>query len=128
MASKEGIAALSTHLHRAREYRLKSLVVERGRWSRTAGAIFCALYVFGDSSFELTTLQSLITFNNTASPPPRVRRQLNSSPQVYNVTQNFAASAGTTYTLSAFASEASNGGVSPDCTINICGDSTCGPV
>jgi len=43
------------------------------------------------------------------------------------VTQNFAAIAGASYKLSAFAAQASNGGISPDCSITICGDNTCGP-
>ena len=68
---------------------------------------------------------SLITFNNSATAPPRVRRQA-ASPLVYNVTQNFAASAGVSYTLTAYASKAQNGNVPPDCSITICGDDTCG--
>jgi hypothetical protein len=68
----------------------------------------------------------LITFNNSSPSPPRVKRQA-TTPQVYNVTQNFAATAGSSYTLSAYAAQAQNGGTAPACSITICGDSTCGP-
>jgi hypothetical protein len=46
---------------------------------------------------------------------------------VYNVTQNFGATAGTSYTLSAYAAQAQMGDTAPACSITICGDSTCGP-
>ena len=69
---------------------------------------------------------SLITFNNSSPAPPRAKRQA-ITPQVYNVTQNFAASAGTSYTLSAFAAQAQMGDTAPACSITICSDSTCGP-
>lgn len=43
----------------------------------------------------------------------------------YNITQEFAANAGVTYNLSAYASEASNGALLPDCYITICGGEVC---
>lgn len=46
---------------------------------------------------------------------------------MYNVTQNFGATAGTSYTLSAYAAQAQMGDTAPACSITICGDSTCGP-
>ncbi|KAK3706610.1 hypothetical protein LTR37_012619 [Vermiconidia calcicola] len=67
----------------------------------------------------------LITFNNSASSLPRVRRQA-LEPQVYNVTQNFNASAGSTYALSAYAAQAPNGETSPICSITICVGQSCG--
>ena len=68
----------------------------------------------------------LITFNNSSPSPPRVKRQA-TAPQVYNVTQNFVATAGSSYTLSAYAAQAQNGDTAPACSITICRDSTCGP-
>ena len=68
----------------------------------------------------------LITFNNSGSEPPRAKRQI-TAPQVYNVTQNFAATAGLSYSLSAYAASAPVNGITPGCSIMICGDSTCGP-
>jgi hypothetical protein len=55
-----------------------------------------------------------------------MRRQAK-GPLIYNVTQTFAATSGTAYTLSAFAEESQNGANSPDCSVSICGDSDCGP-
>jgi len=69
---------------------------------------------------------SLITFNNTGTSHPVARRQ-STTPLVYNITQEFAASAGTVYTLSAFAADAQNGDTTPDCALTICGDDSCGP-
>ena len=71
----------------------------------------------------LTNCISLITFNNS-SPQPHVRREA-STPQVYNVTQNFAATAGVSYTFSAFAALAPIGDTTPHCSISICGNDAC---
>jgi hypothetical protein len=68
----------------------------------------------------------LITFNNSSTSPPRVKRQA-TTPQVYNATQNFAAMAGSSYMLTAYAAQAQNGDTAPACSITICRDSTCGP-
>lgn len=55
----------------------------------------------------------------------RVRRR-SFAPLVYNVTQTFAATAGVSCTLGAYAIQASNGGSSPNCDITICEEGTCG--
>ena len=75
-------------------------------------------------STRLTSRSSLITFNNSAMLP-KVRRQAMIA-QVYNVTQDFAATAGATCELSAYATEAQNGDSHPDCAVKICGDTSCG--
>ena len=45
---------------------------------------------------------------------------------VYNITQSFGATAGTLYTLSAYAAEGSDGSTAAGCSLEICGDNTCG--
>lgn len=72
------------------------------------------------------SLSSLITFNNSSPAPPRIKRQA-ATPQVYNVTQDFSAQAGTSYKLSAYAAQAQNGDSAPGCSITICGDTSSGP-
>lgn len=67
----------------------------------------------------------LITFNNSGTGPQYARRQ-STTPLVYNVTQAFSASAGDSYTLSAYAAESQDGDTAPDCSITICGDTDCG--
>ncbi|KAI5359800.1 hypothetical protein Slin14017_G093610 [Septoria linicola] len=67
----------------------------------------------------------LITFNNTSAARRQQRRQA-STPQVYNVTQMFAALSGQFYTLNAYAAQAANGDVDPDCTLTICAQDNCG--
>lgn len=68
----------------------------------------------------------LITFNNTSAARRQQRRQA-STPQVYNVTQMFAATCGQLYTLNVYAAQAANGEVDPDCTLTICAQDNCGP-
>ncbi|KAI7212146.1 hypothetical protein KC333_g7273 [Hortaea werneckii] len=67
----------------------------------------------------------LITFDDPASPAPNVRRQAN-APLTYNVTQQFAAKAGSTYLLSAYAAQAASGASEPSCSLTICADPGCG--
>ncbi|KAI7228063.1 hypothetical protein KC330_g8087 [Hortaea werneckii] len=67
----------------------------------------------------------LITFDDSTSPAPNVRRQAN-APLTYNVTQQFAATTGTTYLLSAYAAQAGSGASEPYCSLTICADSGCG--
>ncbi|PPJ58032.1 hypothetical protein CBER1_03858 [Cercospora berteroae] len=64
----------------------------------------------------------LITFG--AAGVTVVKRQT-TQPEAYNVTQLFSAVAGKTYTLNAYASEARNGNVAPECFLSICAGSTC---
>ncbi|KAK4547544.1 hypothetical protein LTR36_000501 [Oleoguttula mirabilis] len=68
----------------------------------------------------------LITFNNSVPASQRTRRQ-STAALVYNVTQAFDASAGVSYTFSAFAAESQDGIAVPECSISICGDNDCGP-
>ena len=49
------------------------------------------------------------------------------TPATYNVTQAFEASAGVLYTFSVFASEAPDGSTQPDCSVTLCGTSSCSP-
>lgn len=82
------------------------------------------------SNLRTDICNSLITFNDTVPTTQRpVRRQSSSSasPLAYNVTQIFAASSGTSYTLTAYAAEVANGNDEPQCSITICGDNSCGP-
>ncbi|KAK4549166.1 hypothetical protein LTR36_007624 [Oleoguttula mirabilis] len=65
----------------------------------------------------------LITFNDSSLT--NIRRQATTS-MVYNVTQDFTATAGVSYTLSAYAADAQNGASVPDCSLIICGDGNCG--
>ncbi|KAI6857868.1 hypothetical protein KC323_g7196 [Hortaea werneckii] len=67
----------------------------------------------------------LITFDDPASSGQNVRRQAN-GPLTYNVTQQFPATAGTSYSLSAYAAQAASGGSEPSCSLTICADSSCG--
>ncbi|KAI7483699.1 hypothetical protein KC351_g4996 [Hortaea werneckii] len=67
----------------------------------------------------------LITFDDPTSPGANVRRQAN-APLTYNVTQQFPATAGTTYSLSAYAAQAASGASLPSCSLTICVDSSCG--
>ncbi|KAI7184454.1 hypothetical protein KC363_g7696 [Hortaea werneckii] len=67
----------------------------------------------------------LITFDDPTSPGANVRRQAN-APLTYNVTQQFPATAGTTYSLSAYAAQAASGASEPSCSLTICADSSCG--
>ncbi|KAK4954242.1 hypothetical protein LTR10_007672 [Elasticomyces elasticus] len=70
----------------------------------------------------------LITFNNSAPGKDLVPRQDQMpAPLVYNITQAFSASAGTVYTLEAYASESQHGASAPDCALTICGDDDCSP-
>lgn len=72
-------------------------------------------------------MSSLITFNDTAPAQVQVRRQSTGSttPLVYNVTQVFSASAGTSYALTAWAA-VTMPAEKPYCFLRICGDSDCG--
>ena len=54
-----------------------------------------------------------------------MRRQAN-GPLTYNVTQQFPATAGTSYSLSAYAAQAASGASEPSCSLTICADSSCG--
>lgn len=67
----------------------------------------------------------MITFDDPTSPASNVRRQAN-APLTYNVTQQFAATAGTTYLLSAYAAQAGSGASDPSCSLTICADPGCG--
>ncbi|KAI7263688.1 hypothetical protein KC345_g9045 [Hortaea werneckii] len=67
----------------------------------------------------------LITFDGLASSGQNVRRQAN-GPLTYNVTQQFPATAGTSYSLSAHAAQAASGASEPSCSLTICTDSSCG--
>ncbi|KAI6914075.1 hypothetical protein KC318_g1195 [Hortaea werneckii] len=67
----------------------------------------------------------LITFDDPTSPASNVRRQAN-TPLTYNVTQQFAATAGTTYLLSAYAAQVGSGASEPSCSLTICADPGCG--
>ncbi|KAK3626882.1 hypothetical protein LTR56_012716 [Elasticomyces elasticus] len=70
----------------------------------------------------------LITFDNSAPGKDLVPRQDQMpAPLVYNITQAFSASAGTVYTLEAYASESQHGASAPDCALTICGDDDCSP-
>lgn len=91
--------------------------------SPTAATASCEFRISFDEPW--LTVSRLITFNNSNPAPPKIKRQA-SAPQVYNVTQNFAAVAGTSYQLSAYAAQAQNGATPPACSIQICGDTTCG--
>ncbi|THW06570.1 hypothetical protein D6D26_01470 [Aureobasidium pullulans] len=66
----------------------------------------------------------LITFDNAAAAQRQIRRQ-STAPLVYNVTQIFAASAGTSYTLTAWAAVVITGNDKPDCSMTICGNNYC---
>ncbi|KAK5125233.1 hypothetical protein LTR85_000909 [Meristemomyces frigidus] len=68
----------------------------------------------------------LITFNDTSPTSKRARRQTTAT-MVYNVTQDFAATAGVSYSLSVYAADAQNGATTADCSLIICGDGDCGP-
>ncbi|KAI7361733.1 hypothetical protein KC354_g7848 [Hortaea werneckii] len=67
----------------------------------------------------------LIAFDDPTSPGASVRRQAN-APLAYNVTQQFSATAWTTYSLSAYAAQAASGASEPSCSLTICADSSCG--
>jgi len=67
---------------------------------------------------------SLITY--LASSAGRVRRQA-STASTFNLTQSFAATGGDSYTLSAEAEAADNSNRTPSRSLQICGDTTCGP-
>ncbi|KAG9746257.1 hypothetical protein KCU73_g7668, partial [Aureobasidium melanogenum] len=69
----------------------------------------------------------LISFNETAPVQGRVRRQSigPDASLVYNVTQMFSASAGTSYTLAAWAAVTQLAD-QPYCFMTICGDNDCG--
>lgn len=69
-------------------------------------------------------IYSLITFDNAAPTQRQIRRQ-STAPLVYNVTLIFAASAGTSYTLTAWAAVVITGNDKPDCSITICGNNYC---
>ncbi|KAH0278399.1 hypothetical protein KCU91_g2498, partial [Aureobasidium melanogenum] len=68
----------------------------------------------------------LISFNETSAAPERVRRQSRgpSASLVYNMTQMFSASAGTSYTLTAWAA-VTEPADKPYCWLTICGDNDC---
>lgn len=69
---------------------------------------------------------SLISFNETNAAQKRVRRQSRApnATLVYNVTQMFSASAGTSYTLTAWAA-VTEPADKPYCWLTICGDNDC---
>ncbi|KAI4721295.1 hypothetical protein E4T48_02415 [Aureobasidium sp. EXF-10727] len=68
----------------------------------------------------------LISFNQTAPAQRQVRRQNpgQDAPLVYNVTQVFSASAGTSYALTAWAAVTTPAD-KPYCFLTICGDNDC---
>ncbi|KAI6828578.1 uracil-DNA glycosylase [Hortaea werneckii] len=65
----------------------------------------------------------LITFED--SNPSKVRRQ-ETSQLTYNVTQVFAATAGSSYTLTAYAAKSQSDDVNPQCSLTICAEGSCG--
>ncbi|KAI7153132.1 uracil-DNA glycosylase [Hortaea werneckii] len=65
----------------------------------------------------------LITFED--SNPSKVRRQ-ETSQLTYNVTQVFAATAGSSYTLTAYAAKSQSDDVEPQCSLTICAEDSCG--
>ncbi|KAI7719918.1 hypothetical protein KC353_g2596 [Hortaea werneckii] len=65
----------------------------------------------------------LITFED--SNPSKVRRQ-ETSQLTYNVTQVFAATAGNSYTLTAYAAKSQSDDVDPQCSLTICAEDSCG--
>lgn len=68
------------------------------------------------------TIHRLITFGAASTT---VRKRQTAQSQSYNVTQVFSATAGTSYTLSAYASSAQNGNAAPDCSLTICTGNDC---
>ncbi|USW58342.1 hypothetical protein Slin15195_G116610 [Septoria linicola] len=62
----------------------------------------------------------------TAGPLSPKTTAAKATPQVYNVTQMFTATSGQFYTLNAYAAQAANGDVDPDCTLTICAQDNCG--
>ncbi|RMY14520.1 hypothetical protein D0868_01405 [Hortaea werneckii] len=65
----------------------------------------------------------LITFED--SNPSKVRRQ-ETSQLTYNVTQVFAATAGNSYSLTAYAAKSQSDDVDPQCSLTICAEDSCG--
>ncbi|KAI5248909.1 hypothetical protein E4T43_01161 [Aureobasidium subglaciale] len=78
----------------------------------------------GDSYLQV---QLLITFPDPATVQRQVRRQSAGTitPLVYNVTQIFAASAGTSYTMTAWTAVITTENSKPDCSMTICGTGDC---
>ena len=76
---------------------------------------------------ETKFMSSLINLTESPSAKGQVRRQSTGSTNtlVYNVTQMFSASAGTTYSLTAWAAVTTPAD-KPYCFLTICGDSDCG--
>lgn len=71
-------------------------------------------------------MPSLISFNETNTAQERIRRQSRGpdASLVYNVTHMFSASAGTSYTLTAWAA-VTEPADKPYCFLTICGDNDC---
>jgi hypothetical protein len=71
-------------------------------------------------------VSSLITFNETAPAQGQIRRQSTgpTTSLVYNITQIFPASAGTSYALTAWAAVITPAD-KPYCFLTVCGDSDC---
>ncbi|KAF7192237.1 hypothetical protein HII31_06269 [Pseudocercospora fuligena] len=64
----------------------------------------------------------LITFGTSSSG---VGKRQAAASQTYNVTSVYAANAGSSYTFSAYAAQAQNGDVAPQCSLTICGNVAC---
>lgn len=100
------------------------------RWCKPAfislvrGIAICELMADHLDPAPPNFIYSLITFDNAAAAQRQIRRQ-STAPLVYNVTQIFAASAGTSYTLTAWAAVVITGNDKPDCSMTICGNNYC---
>lgn len=90
--------------------------------SSTSGVVSAEVATAGPLQPRTGNSYLLITFGQPISAAGK--RQA-AQPSVYNVTQIFAAAAGTAYRLSAFAAFAPNGNAPPSCSITICAETAC---
>ncbi|KAI7328119.1 hypothetical protein KC315_g6803 [Hortaea werneckii] len=78
-----------------------------------------------DGPFQPNSGSSYLLITFEESNPSKVRRQ-ETSQLTYNVTQVFAATAGNSYTLTAYAAKSQSDDVDPQCSLTICAEDSCG--
>ncbi|KAI7364555.1 uracil-DNA glycosylase [Hortaea werneckii] len=78
-----------------------------------------------DGPFQPNSGSSYLFITFEDSNPSKVRRQ-ETSQLTYNVTQLFAATAGNSYTLTAYAAKSQSNDAEPQCSLTICAEDSCG--
>ncbi|KAI7487801.1 uracil-DNA glycosylase [Hortaea werneckii] len=78
-----------------------------------------------DGPFQPNSGSSYLLITFEESSPSKVRRQATNQ-LTYNVTQVFAATAGKSYTLTAYAAKSQSDDVEAQCSLTICAEDSCG--